>query len=482
LPKEKGLFADTYGNKINELISNILDGTSSRIIISNIIEYQDGVFGNFAHKTTASLLFQSKKFNYDLMNIVSRQGNVFVLDINMLALQNGIKYLVDEKIYISTGIDISIQAVPQLAFQFVQIIKAISGRINKCLILDLDNTLWGGVIGDDGIEEIEIGRLGIGKAFTRFQLWIKALKERGIILAICSKNNEEIAKDPFLKHPEMILSLNDIAVFVANWENKANNIKHIQSVLNIGFDSMVFIDDNPFERSMVRENISGITVPELPEDPSEYVSFLASLNLFETSSYSENDLKRTGQYKEEEERVKIKKHFVNENDFLQSLKMTSNIELFTKFNIPRVGQLIQRSNQFNLRTIRYTENEISVFADSKNYIDLTFTLKDKFGDYGLIAVVIIHKKEELGFIDTWIMSCRILKRGVEKFILNKLIEIAKLHNLKKLIGEHVPTPKNDLVKDHYQNLGFVKVRNIWECEIATYEKIDCLITEGNNST
>ena len=235
------------------------------------------------------------------------------------------------------------------------------------MILDLDNTTWGGIIGDDGMENIQIGSLGIGKAFSEFQYWIKKLKNRGIIVAVCSKNTESVAKEPFEKHPDMVLRLSDISVFIANWDNKVDNIRQIQSILNIGFDSMVFLDDNPFERNIVRENIPEICVPELPEDPANYLEYLYGLNLFETVSFSNEDSARTKLYQIEAERAKVQKKFTNEDDFLKNLEMVSVIEPFNKFNTPRMAQLSQRTNQFNLRTIRYSEADIERISKSKDY-------------------------------------------------------------------------------------------------------------------
>ena len=225
----------------------------------------------------------------------------------------------DANIYVSTEMVLSVDAVPYVAGRVMDIICACKGQFKKCLILDLDNTLWGGVIGDDGLEGIQLGHgLGIGKAFTEFQMWVKKLRQRGIIICIASKNDEDKAKEPFQKHPDMVLTLDDIAVFKANWETKVDNIRTIQSILNISFDSMVFLDDNPFERNMVRENIPGITVPELPEDPAEYLEYLYSLNLFETANYSSEDKDRTKQYQVEAKRVSLKKAFGSEADFLRS--------------------------------------------------------------------------------------------------------------------------------------------------------------------
>ncbi|KAB6220095.1 HAD-IIIC family phosphatase, partial [Bacteroides xylanisolvens] len=362
-------------------------------------------------------------------------------------------------VYVNTEMLLSLDALPYVASRTVDIIAAVEGKFKKCLILDLDNTVWGGIVGDDGWENIQVGHgLGIGKAFSEFQQWVKKLKKRGIIIAVCSKNDEKKAKEPFEKNPEMVLKLDDIAVFVANWENKANNIHTIQSILNISFDSMVFLDDNPFERNMVRENVAGVTVPELPEDPSDYLEFLYSQNLFETASYSEDDKERTKQYQVEAKRVSMQKSFTNDADFLKSLDMVSVVKGFDKFNIPRVAQLSQRSNQFNLRTVRYTDAEIFAIEKNDNYVTFSFTLKDKFGDNGLICVIILNKKNtETLFVDTWFMSCRVLKRGMENFALNTIVEWAKINGFKKIVGEYLPTAKNAMVEQHYPNLGFTKI-------------------------
>ena len=358
-------------------------------------------------------------------------------------------------VYMTTEMVLSVNALPYVASRVVDIIAAIKGQFKKCLILDLDNTVWGGVIGDDGLEGIELGHgLGIGKAFTEFQMWVKKLKQRGIIICVASKNNEETAREPFEKHPDMVLKLDDIAVFQANWETKVDNIRTIQSVLNIGFDSMVFLDDNPFERNMVRENIPGITVPELPDDPAMYLEYLYSLNLFETASYSNADKDRTKQYQVEAKRVSLSKSFTNEADFLKSLNMVSTVSGFTRFNTPRVAQLSQRSNQFNLRTIRYTEADIESMANDPNVIDLSFTLEDKFG--------------------------RVLKRGMENFTLNTMAEYAKEKGYKRIIGEYIPTPKNKMVELHYPNLGFTQLEPEsyqYVLDLDSYSPRECYITK-----
>ena len=433
--------------------------SNKKIICFNYPEIEDTVFGSYANKVISSLSYQVRKLNFELMNLAQQFPNLFICDIAGLQNKLGRDMMFATNVYVSTEMVLSVDALPYVASRVMDIVCAIKGQFKKCLILDLDNTVWGGVVGDDGLEGIQLGHgLGIGKAFTEFQMWVKKLKQRGIIICVASKNNEETAKEPFEKHPDMILKLDDIAVFQANWETKVDNIRTIQSILNIGFDSMVFLDDNPFERNIVRENIPGITVPELPEDPGDYLEYLYSLNLFETASYSNADKDRTKQYQVEARRVSLSKTFTNEADFLKSLNMISTVSGFTKFNTPRVAQLSQRSNQFNLRTIRYTEADITAMADNPDVIDLSFTLEDKFGDNGLIAVIIMKKwDEESLFVDTWFMSCRVLKRGMENFTLNTMVERAKVAGYKKIIGEYLPTPKNKMVENHYSSLGFSKI-------------------------
>lgn len=432
----------------------------SKIIVCNYPEIDDTAFGQYGNKTENSFIYQNRKLNFLLMEFARDNADVFVCDLATIQNKFGRDFCFDSSVYTSTEMVLSVDAVPYAAQRIVDIVSSVLGKFKKCLIMDLDNTLWGGVIGDDGIENIKLGHgLGIGKAFTELQLWIKQLKERGIILAVCSKNNEQTAKEPFLHHPEMVLKLSDIAVFVANWDTKVENIMNIQQILNISFDSMVFIDDNPFERNIVRENIPGITVPELPEDPADYLEFLYSENLFETASYSHGDKDRTKQYQVEAERITERKRFNDEGGFLKSLNMVSEVQGFTKFLTPRIAQLTQRSNQFNLRTIRYTEDDIArLEADTEHYKCLSFTLEDRFGDNGMICVIVLNKQSaDTLFVDTWLMSCRVLKRGMEHFTLNTIVNYAKSVGYKRIVGKYIPTLKNSMVKEHYPNLGFLPI-------------------------
>lgn len=467
---EKSTLADKRFSLIKEFYSTLSSRLQAKIIFYNYYEIDDAVFGNFANKNSSSFLYQVRKLNYDLMKFVTETPGFYVCDLSSIQNRLGSKELFSTTLYINTEMVISVDAIPIVAQKTVSLIGAFNGLQKKCLVLDLDNTLWGGIIGDDGIENIQIGSLGIGKAFTNFQYWIKELKNRGILLAICSKNTESIAKEPFISHSDMVIRLEDIALFVANWNNKVDNLHYIQQTLNIGFDSMVFLDDNPFERNMVRQHIPDITVPELPIDPADYLEYLYSLNLFETISYSEEDLERTTQYQVAIKREEAKKTFANEEAFLESLAMVSVVAPFTKFSNPRVAQLSQRSNQFNLRTVRYSEADIEKIASSPEHHTFSFTLEDIYGDHGLVCVIILKiKNSDTLFIDTWLMSCRVLKRGLENFVLNTLVAFAIENGYLNLEGEYLPTGKNDLVRDHYLNLGFESMGGSWVLGVNNYQ-------------
>ena len=470
-------FAEEHLNYVEKLIESIKNNSNSKIIYTNFTELNDSVFGNFANHVDESFIYQLRKINFDLMNLSIRNKNFYINDISLLNNIHGFNFTFNNKLFVNSDLALSLDFLPYFSKNVLDITKSILGRIKKCLILDLDNTMWGGIIGDDGVDSIQIGNLGIGKAFTIFQSWIKQLKERGIILAVCSKNTESIAKEPFLHHPDMIIKLDDISVFVANWDNKADNIRYIQSILNIGFDSMVFLDDNPFERELVKKELPEVFVPDMPIDPADYVSYLSCLNIFETSSFSQEDVIRNQLYKAETERSLFKQQFTSEDDFLKRLNMKSEISPFTNYNTPRVAQLTQRSNQFNLRTIRYTDEDINNLSSNSSYLTLAFSLHDIYGDHGLISVVILKRTLDSFFIDTWVMSCRVLKRGMEHFIVNHLIKLAKVENVSKIEGEYIQTAKNEIVKDLYGELGFILEDGFWVLYINNTKKLNTYIYE-----
>lgn len=470
-------FADIQLDRVRRLIDTIQRKIKTNVIYFNYAEEDDNVFGNFANKVNSSFIYQQRKLNYLLAEYAAAKPGLFINDISVVQNKVGRDKLFSPSIYVNSGMVLNIDIIPAVAESVVKIISAIQGKIKKCLILDLDNTIWGGVIGDDGFDNIQIGGLGIGEAFSEFQHWVKKLQQRGIIVCICSKNTESVAKEPFERHPDMVLRMKDIAVFIANWENKVDNLRRIRQILNIGFDSMVFLDDNPFERSIVRNNIPDITVPDLPEDPAEYLEYLYTLNLFETASYSSEDVNRTEQYQKESKRAMALESSTNEEDFLKGLNMISGVRPFDSFSIPRIAQLSQRTNQFNMRTVRYTENDIRRIVSSARYLTLAFTLDDIYGDYGLICAVIMEKRKpsEL-FIDSWFMSCRVFNRGMENFVINNVVKVATNIGCRTILGEYIPTVKNVIVKDVFADFGFVRDGNLWRLDTSLYQARKCFIS------
>jgi len=440
----------------------------------NFPETDDAVFGNYANKVEESFIYQVRKINYELMNLAIKNKKLFISDLSLLQNKYGNGFIFDPRLYVNADLPISLEALPIVAKSLTDIILSTNGILKKCLILDLDNILWGGIIAEDGIENIQIGNLGIGKAFTEVQLWAKQLKERGILLAICSKNIEETAKEPFINHPDMILRQDDIAIFVANWNSKSDNIRYIQSKLNIAYDSMVFLDDDRLEREMVRSNFPQISIPDLPEDPAEYLSYLQTLDLFETASFSKEDEVRTRQYQEEAERDSNRQKVSSTSDFLSGIEMIADINAFENFNIPRVSQLSQRSNQFNLRTVRYTEDDLLDMKDSDEYITFSFSLEDKFGKYGIVSAAVLKKTDpETAFIENWIMSCRVFNRGMDHFTMNNIVKKSAKRSIKKLTAEYIPSSKNQYVKDLLPEFGFSKNNGLFELKVDQYvEKIN----------
>lgn len=462
-----------------EALASACDG---KMIYLDYPEISDNTFGSFGTRLRHSFIYQLRRLNWLLGEFAATHPDFYICDIADVQNRLGRQAMFDASIYTGTEMVLSLGVLPDVAARITDIITALQGRVRKCVILDLDNTLWGGVVGDDGWEGIQIGHgMGIGKAFTEFQSWLRQLKNRGIILAVCSKNNEATAKEPFEKNPEMVLSLDDIAMFVANWDNKADNIRRIQQTLNIGFDSMVFIDDNPFERNIVRENIPAVTVPEMPDDQADWLEFLYGLNLFEAAAYSEADSDRTRQYQTEARRAADHMRFADEDQYLQSLDMQAAVAGFDDFNTPRVAQLSQRSNQWNLRTVRYDEADIHRMAADGRHVCLAFSLSDKYGDNGLIGVMILDKDDEHRrlFVDTWFMSCRVLKRGMEQFMLNTAAAYARENGYDVIEGEYIATAKNSLVAGLYPSLGFEPVEGCeghYTLDVGRYEPLKTHIT------
>jgi FkbH-like protein len=327
-------------------------------------------------------------------------------------------------------------------------VGALWGKSKKCLVLDLDNTLWGGIIGDDGLSGIRIGEdSGDGEAFKRFQTYVKKLKERGVILAVCSKNDENIAREPFEKRTDMVLRATDFSCFIANWSPKSENIVTISRKLNIGLDSLVFFDDSPVEREIVRQHLPMVTVVNVPEDVSLYCVALSEGRYFDAVSFTDEDRKKTEQYLANEMREIAVTNFADYGDYLMSLNMEAIVEDFDEQNLRRITQLINKTNQFNLTTPRYTEAQVRSFMESSEVISKYVKVRDRFGDYGLIGLAIARIKGGQAFLDTFLMSCRVLKRGVEDLLIRSLLEDLINRGVGELRGSYIRTEKNKMVKD-----------------------------------
>ena len=347
---------------------------------------------------------------------------------------------------------------PLYGDQLARIAAASTGLSRKCLVLDLDNTLWGGVVGDDGLDGIQLGQGSpAGEAFLAFQHYVAMLSRRGVILAVCSKNNQEVAEAAF-SHPEMALQRSDIAAFVANWEDKASNLRRIASLLEIGLDSLVFVDDNPAERDIIRRELPEVAVPELPDDVADYPARLAAAGYFETVSFTSDDAARGRNYALNAERKSALSQATDMEGYLRGLEMQMHAAPIGPAQLARCTQLINKTNQFNLTTRRYSEAEVERFASSSRSVTLAIRLRDKFGDNGLISVVLARPEPALSddelFIDSWLMSCRVLGRQVEHAVLQVLAEAAHNAGYRALIGEYRPTERNGMVAEHYPSLGF----------------------------
>ena len=354
----------------------------------------------------------------------------------------------------STKHSFALDAVGLVASRGAKLIGAIKGQAKKCIVVDLDNTLWGGVIGDDGIDGIRLGHGPEGEAFCDFQRYLLQLKKRGVLLAVCSKNNEETGKLPFREHPDMQLCLDDITVFIANWDNKAENIRRIAGRLNIGLDAMVFIDDNPVERELVRSMLPDVEVPELSTDPANFIYNLDEQCYFETVNYSVEDETRSDMYRVELERKHSREAFKDLSQFLKTLSMQALVSEFDEMHRPRIAQLINKSNQFHLTTTRYSETQLGVMMEDERTICRYFKLKDRFGDNGLISVIILKRENADLVVDTWVMSCRVFSRGMEDFVHNEIVSIAQSLQCSRIIGRYVPTKKNAVVCDIYSKFGY----------------------------
>lgn len=455
----------------------IRSNTAALIVQSNYVMPYERLFGNYDLKHAASWSNAVAEINRRIVLSARERNNVLVNDVDGLASWVGRRTWFDERFWDLAKSFCATEHLPAVARNITDIALAARGRAVKCVVLDLDNTLWGGIVGEDGVEGIQLSAHGDGEAFHRFQSFLLGLKKRGILLCVCSKNEHAAAIKPFEQHQEMVLRKDDITIFVANWENKADNIKRIRESLEIGYDSMVFLDDNPFERNSVRGILPDVIVPELPEDPADYVKVLSELNLFETTNVSTEDSARADLYRAEFEHRSAASTFSNFEEYLGSLNMTIDVARFEPSRLSRITQLLQRSNQFNLTTHRYNERQCEAMMEDASCIPLYGCLRDRFGDHGLISVIVMQPcpAEDVLEITDWLMSCRVLARGVEEYLMNYIVGEAARLNLGLVSGTYISTAKNAMVREFFAKFGFEKTGGTpdgltrWRLRVADYQ-------------
>ncbi len=422
----------------------------------------------------------NEKFAQYARKAADSAESFFINDINYLSSCYGLDAWSDPLAWHMYKYALCIPAIPSLSFNVANIIKSIYGKNKKGLVLDLDNTLWGGVVGDDGVDGIEIGQeTNLGQVYAEFQNYVKMQKDIGVLLTVDSKNDEENAIAG-LNHPDGSLKPDDFVAIKANWEPKSENMKAIAKKLNILPESLVFVDDNPAERAIVEGQIKGASVPEI-DSPEHYIRIIDHGGYFEATSVSDDDRKRNEMYMANKKRTELEESFADYGEYLKSLEMEAEIAPFEKMYMPRIAQLTNKSNQFNLTTKRYTQDDIEKTAEDSSNITLYGRLKDKFGDNGIVSLVVGNIRESELHIDLWLMSCRVLKRDMEFAMMDALVSKAKERGVKTIYGYYYPTAKNKMVKDFYLLQGFEKISED-ENGNATYRfDLGCDYTNKNSA-
>ncbi len=450
-------------------------GLGARAVIQQtLLPRFPALMGNNENRLPTSPAAIVSQINEEIRASAGAEG-VHLLSVDTWAAEDGLANWFDASLWYQAKQEIHPRASVLYGDQLGRLIAALWGRSAKCLVLDLDNTLWGGVIGDDGLEGIALGQGSPGgEAYVAFQRYAKQLSERGVILAVCSKNDEVNALEPFEKHPDMVLRRKDLACFVANWTDKATNLRAIAERLNIGLDSLVFADDNPAERRLVRAELPMVAVPEMPDDPAEYARTLADAGYFEAVDLTAEDRERTELYLANAQRDAARAGATDIGAFLDGLGMELSADSFDMPGLKRIAQLMNKTNQFNLTTKRYTEADVLRMMADDSAATLQLRLTDVHGDNGVIGLMVGYRRGAALEIDTWLMSCRVLGRGVEEATLNLVVELAEQMGCTRLIGEYRPTAKNGMVREHYGQLGFAMVESAgdgvtrWELPLAGF--------------
>jgi len=465
--------ANLFEDRIIEFIQllEILDKNvkNTQVFVDNFFFFQPVTMATIEYNSPYGYQQLENLANVMLTEAVARSNNLKIVDVKSLIVKKGAENLFDERMYYLAKSHWSQAGLKALAGLYLRYFKAYKGIRKKCIVLDLDNTLWGGIIGDDGIENIKLSNDGEGKAFYDFQRELLKLYNRGILLAINSKNTEDIVLETMKKHPYMILKPEHFISMKINWNNKAQNMKEIADEINIGLDSLVFLDDSEFEREIISSQFPEIYVPALPKDFSAYPNFIRQLDVFDFLSLTGDDFARNKMYKANVQRDNLKKSVINIEDFYYSLDMKATIDKISPFQVPRIAQMTQKTNQFNLRTKRYTESDIKRFMEDDSHKVYFLSLADKFGDNGIVGTAVINLDGKTAFIDSFIFSCRALGRTAETVLLNFIVEDVKTNGLKYLEGEYIPTKKNMPCKDFYKEHGFVNKDGKWTIRLDEYQ-------------
>ena len=401
------------------------------------------------------------EINKSLLHFCKKKNSVYVYDFNNFISKHGEKNVFDYRQFHLGDIQITYNFIPILAYDLMSYVKPILGKNRKCIVLDLDNTLWGGVVGEDGFDGIELGHTPRGKAFVEFQKELLSLWNQGIILAINSKNNFDDGIKVIREHPDMILREKNFANIQINWNDKAQNMKQISNEINIGLDSIVFFDDDKLNQERIRQEFPEILTINVSDDPSDFVSILKEINDFNVLHRTIEDAKRGEMYAQQRERKTLEKSVSNIDDFLKQLDIKVQIKKSNKFLIPRISQLTLKTNQFNLTTKRYQEEDIKKLSDNENFEVGCAQVLDKFGDNGITGVYIVEKNKDFWLIDTFLLSCRIMGRGIESAILTEIIKKAKMNGINEIRANFVPTSKNKPSENFLSDFGFQKRDEQW---------------------